>query len=200
MQRFRVKVSGIRPLIMNRFHEEAQQSATNGTRSTAIGDKGTPKEQAEKKLYLDGDGNPMIPVPNLFRAIIDAGKFHKAGRSKVTTQKSSIIPACVEVDSEDGVTIRLHHDEPWEVDTRPVRIPSTGGRILTHRPIFNDWSLEFELELDQSMMSAKTLRDIVDDAGKKIGLGDFRPDCKGPYGKFVVTSWEEVPAESLVAA
>lgn len=200
MQRFKVRIEGVRPLIMNRFHEAAQQSATSGTRATAIGDKGTPREQAELKLYTDGDGNPMIPVPNLFRAIIDAGKFHKAGKSKVTTQKSSIIPACVEVNSDDGVTIRLLHKEAWAVDTRPVRIPSTGGRILTHRPMFDDWALEFELELDQTMMSAKTLRDIVDDAGKKIGLGDFRPDCKGPYGKFVVTKWEEVPVEKLAAA
>jgi hypothetical protein len=29
----------------------------------------------------------------LFRALIDAGKFFKNGKSKVTTQKSSLIPA-----------------------------------------------------------------------------------------------------------
>jgi hypothetical protein len=23
------------------------------------------------------------------------------------------------------------------------------------------------------------------------GEGDFRPQCKGPYGKFVVTEWRE---------
>ena len=39
------------------------------------------------------------------------------------------------------------------------------------------------------MITLKMLRTIVDDAGSKIGLGDFRPDCKGPFGKFKVTTW-----------
>lgn len=200
MQRFKVTITGTTPLIMNKFHDAAAQAATSGSRLSAVGDKGTPKEQAELKLYTDGNGDPMIPLPNLFRCIIDAGKFHKAGRSKVTTQKSSLIPACVEIESEDGVTVALKSDEPWQVDTRPVRIPSTGGRILAHRPMFEEWSLSFEIGVDTEMMSAKVLRAIVDDAGKRIGLGDFRPDCKGMFGKFVVTQWEEVPAEALAAA
>jgi hypothetical protein len=40
------------------------------------------------------------------------------------------------------------------------------------------------------MMDPKLFREIVDAAGKRIGLGDFRPATKGPFGKFVVTSWE----------
>lgn len=39
------------------------------------------------------------------------------------------------------------------------------------------------------MITAGLFREIVDAAGKRIGLGDFRPACKGPFGKFVVTSW-----------
>jgi hypothetical protein len=196
MKSFKVRIEGTTPLLMNNFHDEAAQSATSGTRMSSIGDKGTPKEQAEMKLYTGNDGKPMIPLPNLFRCIIDAGKFHKAGKSKVTTIKSSIIPACVEVNTDDGVTVAIESNEPWQVDTRPVRIPSTGGRILAHRPKFDDWSLEFDVSVDTEMMSAKMLRAIIDDAGKRIGLGDFRPDCKGVFGKFVVTRWEEVPAEA----
>jgi hypothetical protein len=130
----------------------------------------------------------MIPQPNLFRCIIDAGKYFKNGKSKVTTLKSSIIPACVEV---PGVEIPIKHKEPWTVDTRAVRIPSTGGRILCHRPSFNDWALSFDLVVDTDMMPIKLAREIMDAAGKRIGLGDFRPDCKGPFGKFVVTKWKE---------
>jgi hypothetical protein len=183
-----VTIKGTTPLLMNRFSDAAQQSATNGTRVAAVGDRGTPREQAETRLYTGHDGNPMIPQPNLFRCIIDAGKFFKAGKSKVTTQKSSMIPACVEI---NGIELQLTSPEPWDVDTRAVRIPSTGGRILCHRPCFNDWSLTFSVSVDTELMSAKMFRDIVDAAGKRVGLGDFRPDCKGPFGKFVVTRWEE---------
>jgi hypothetical protein len=72
-----------------------------------------------------------------------------------------------------------------------VRIPATGGRILAYRPMFEDWKLAFEVELDTSIINAKLLRQIVDDAGKRIGLGDFRPSTKGPFGRFVVTKWVE---------
>ena len=41
------------------------------------------------------------------------------------------------------------------------------------------------------MMTVKLLREILDAAGKRIGLGDFRPSCKGPFGKFVITNWKE---------
>lgn len=183
-----VRIEGTTPLLCNRFTDAAQQKATSGNSGSLTGDKGTPLEQATAKLYLGSDGKPMIPQPNLFRCLIDAGKYFKAGRGKVTTQKSSLIPACVEV---IGIELQIRHKEPWTVDTRAVRIPATGGRILCHRPCFHDWALEFQINLDTDMIGAKLLREIIDAAGKRIGLGDFRPDCKGPFGKFVVTKWKE---------
>jgi hypothetical protein len=181
-----VSIEGSTPLLCNRFGDAAAMDASSGTRPSGLRDKGTPLEQAEAKLYLGHDGQPMIPVPNLFRCLIDAGTYFKAGKSKITTQKSSLIPACVEV---LGVAIPIVHREPWTVDTRPVRIPSTGGRILCHRPCFHDWKLAFEVSLDTDMISLKLFREIVDAAGKRIGLGDFRPSCKGPFGRFYVTLW-----------
>lgn len=192
-----IEITGTTPLICNRFTDEAAMSASSGTRIAAVGDRGSPQEQAEKKLYIGTDDKPMIPQPNLFRCIMDGGLFFKAGKSKVTTQKSSLIPACLEIDL---IEIPLTHKEPWNVDTRPVRIPSTGGRILCHRPMFNDWSLEFEAELDTTMVSPKLFREIVDAAGKRIGLGDFRPACKGPFGKFVVTKWDVLKSAVEAAA
>jgi hypothetical protein len=155
-----------------------------------VGDsKGTPKEQAESKLYISHDGTTLIiPSPNLFSCIVAAGTFHKAGKSKITTQKSSLLPACMAISE---VELPIISKEGWCVDTRAVRIPSTGGRILAYRPIFNDWQLSCTIELDTEFLGEKLFRQIVDDAGKRIGLGDFRPSCKGPFGRFVVTNWSE---------
>lgn len=183
-----VTIEGRTPLLMHKFTDEAQQDATAGTRSNNKGgDPGTAAEQAQAVMYTDETGTISIPQPNLFRCIIDAGKYHKVGRSKVTTQKSSLVPAAVEL---EGVMLPLDY-ERWDVDTRPIRIPATGGRVLRHRPSFEKWSLSFTVNLDTSMIAAQLLRDIVDSAGSNIGLGDFRPDTKGPFGKFVVTKWDE---------
>ncbi len=188
LKTIRVTIEGVTPLLMHRFSDAAQMDATSGNRSSTQGDRGTPREQAEQCLYLH-DGKIIMPQPNLFRSIIDAGKFFKSGKTKVTTQKSSLIAAAV---SMNEAYYPLEYKEDWTVDTRPVRIPATGGRILRHRPCFNDWKITFELELDDSIISEKLLRDIIDQAGRTIGLCDFRPDCKGPFGKFKITLWKVI--------
>lgn len=184
-----IEIQGVTPLICNRFTDEAAQASTNGDRgSSAAADRGTPQEIAMAKLYFGSDGKPMIPSPNLLRSVVDGGAYTKIGKKQVTTARSSLLYACVAVDAAE---IEIIHQQDWKVDTRPVRIPSTGGRILTHRPMFDDWKLDFEVDLDTSIMNAKLFRQIVDDAGKRIGLGDFRPATKGPFGRYVVTRWVE---------
>jgi hypothetical protein len=79
----------------------------------------------------------------------------------------------------------------FEVDSRSVVIPATGGRIMAHRPRLDKWSLTFRLMIDTTMFTEAFTRKLVDDAGKRIGLGDFRPDRKGIFGKFVVSNWEK---------
>ena len=182
-----IEVEGIVPLITNRFTDEAAKSATDGDRgSSAAADRGTPLEIAESKLYIGLDGKPMIPSPNLLRSIVDGGYFNKVGKKQLTTARSSLLYSCVGI---NAVEIPIIHKQPWKVDTRPVRIPSTGGRILTHRPMFDDWRLRFEIELDTSVINVKLFRQVVDDAGSRIGLGDFRPSTKGPFGRYKVALW-----------
>ena len=188
MKLIEITIEGVTPLLCNRFTDAVQLKATDGTSVILRGEKTSPREQSESKLYLGRNEKPMIPQPNLFRCLIDAGKYFKAGRSKVTTQKSSLLPACLSIEE---LEIPIQHQEPWTVDTRAVRIPSTGGRILCHRPCFHDWKLTFSLRIDTEIISLKLVREIVDAAGKRIGLGDFRPDCKGPFGRFVVINWND---------
>lgn len=189
MTKLNVEIFGTTPLICNRFSEEAAMSATKGSRSSlAVSDKGSPVEICEKKLYLDEDGAYIIPQPNLMACIVNGGIFFKSGKRQITTQKTSLLYGLMVI---EGSQIPIESDSGWKVDTRPVRIPSTGGRILAHRPCFDDWKLRFVIEVDDEM-PLDLLRDIVDAAGKKIGLGDFRPQTKGPYGRFVVTEWKQV--------
>jgi hypothetical protein len=196
--RIAIRIQGKTPLLLNRFTDAAAIAATSGTRgSSAGGDRGTPREIAESKLYKDEDGKLCIPQPNLLRCIVDGGSFHKIGKKQVTTAKSSLVYASADV---DGTMIAIKHKQPWVVDTRPIVIPSTGGRILAYRPRFDDWELDFQIELETDIIGVKLFRSIVDDAGQKIGLGDFRPSKKGPYGRFVVVHWSEKAVQLRDAA
>lgn len=183
-----VTIEGVTPLLMNRFTEEAEVKVSSGVSKVAIGKKGTPREQAEKKAYADTKtGELYIPGPNIFACLIQAGTFHKVGKSKITTTKSSLIPAGMAI-SEVICPLGTSH---FEVDSRSVVIPATGGRIMAHRPRLDEWKLSFTLEVDESMFDEATARLLIDDAGSKVGLGDFRPARKGPFGRFKVTSWKK---------
>jgi hypothetical protein len=174
-------------LICNKFGDAAAMKASSGRSSSMTGERNTPLEIAEQKLYIGTNGAEIIPGMNVFRCIVEGGRFHKVGKKQVTTLKNSVLYACASINE---IEVPLKHRQPWKVDTRAVRIPATGGRILAHRPMFDDWELTLSIEFDEEMIGEKFMRDIVDDAGKRVGLGDFRPDCKGPYGKFVVTNWK----------
>lgn len=182
-----IRLEGTTPLICNRFTDAAAMASSGGSRgSSAATERGSSQEVAESKLYRGLQGRPMIPQPNLLRCLVDGGRFHKIGKSQVTTNTSSMLYACLDIEAAE---IEIEHTQPWRVDTRAVVIPSTKGRILAHRPIFDDWALAFTLSLDTAILGPKLLRQIIDDAGKRVGLGDFRPARKGPYGRFVVKSW-----------
>lgn len=179
MKQIRVRIEGTAPLLMNQFIEVPDGPKPNNPQ------KGTPYKQAEVKVYKDSEGKPMIPGANIYSGLIHAGHFQKLGKSKLTTQKSSLIPAGIFLTDIECLVTPTN----WCVDTRPVVIPATGGRVICHRPRFDEWGLRFNLEYDETMFSEVMVRQLVEDMGSKIGLGDFRPQRKGPFGRFKVTEW-----------
>jgi hypothetical protein len=193
-----IHIVGITPLICNKFTDAAALEASGGVRgSSAVAERKTPLDIAESKLYVGLDGTLMIPQPNLLRSLVDGGKFHKAGKKQITTKEESMLFACLDIEAAE---IPIIHKQRWRVDTRAVVIPSTKGRILAHRPMFDDWRLEFRVNLDTTIVGPGVFRAIVDDAGKRIGLGDFRPARKGPYGRYRVDHWAVVEQAIDVAA
>lgn len=186
--RVKATIKGLSPILMHRFGEDAEVSVGSGTRVALRANGSSPREVAEKKCYKDEKGNLYLPGSNILACIVGVGIYHKSGRVKLTTQKSSLIPAGIAVEE---LAVPFGTKE-FEVDSRSVVIPSTGGRIMEHRPRLDDWQLSFTLEIDEEMFSEKTVRVLVGDAGKKVGLGDFRPQRRGPFGRFSVTGWEVV--------
>jgi hypothetical protein len=177
----RVKIKGETPLLMCAFKEEM----LNGNASK---DKNaTPREQAEIFSYRTKNDELMIPGINIFAAIIEAGKHgFKKGKKSVTTLKSSLIPCGVALMEEEC----LLGTKKYEVDSRSVVIPATGGRVMRHRPRLDVWETVFTLEIDESEFSEKEVRSYVDTAGTKCGLLSYRPSCKGWFGKFKVVEWK----------
>lgn len=170
----KVKISGVQPLLMHSFPMVPIEAL----------EKQTPAQQAEHAAYRTPDGKLYVPGINLQRAFI-AGATYSKGKGRGTLQRSAA--ACLAITPEHLILDR----QEYTVDSRPVVVPATKGRVMRHRPFFAQWALEFELEFDPTLITPAQVRRIVDDTGTRVGILDFRPEKKGPYGRFVVTSWEE---------
>ena len=58
--------------------------------------------------------------------------------------------------------------------------------ILRTRPIFTDWSLECAVLYDEALVDLRTLLQMCEDAGYRVGLCERRPEKGGSFGRFTV--------------
>jgi hypothetical protein len=61
---------------------------------------------------------------------------------------------------------------------------------MRSRPCFKDWALEFQLDIEEEEIDPSVIKEVLDYAGKRVGIGDFRPEKGGSFGRFHVTKWE----------
>jgi hypothetical protein len=188
-----VTVEGITPMQMDRLTEAEIKQALDGSSRVMRGEKKLPRQQAEERAYLDGNGNPYIPDDNLFRCLVQAGRHIKYGKSKLTTQNESKIPGFLDLLSDGMIPVLTGTNggapAPWTEAVFTPR-PADGGIRPSWRPVFYDWSLTFTLRVDTDFCPVSIVRQLVDFAGRWEGLGPQRPSRKGRYGKFQVVKWE----------
>jgi hypothetical protein len=168
-----VTITGQSPLLMHAFPMTPIEAL----------EKKPIAEQAELAAYRDPDtGELYVPGLAIQRALVGAAVYSK-GKGRGSLQK--IVAACVLV-SPERVSLGT---TTFTVDSRPVVVPATKGRVMRHRPRIDQWALTFTVEWDETLLTPAQMRRVVDDMGARVGLLDFRPEKKGPFGRSVVTHW-----------
>jgi len=128
----------------------------------------------------DGPGSdpsvPIIPTANIRRCLIEAARKYKLG--KTLEQEVYPLSSYSEV-KYDGPT---KCSELWETRAFHLRkgVAVGGRRVMRTRPLFTDWTIETEFE---SNMPIEQMRVVAFEAGKNIGMGDYRPW----FGRFLGT-------------
>lgn len=180
MKNISVTVEGITPLLMNRFRDKTID--TKGKKRTgAIADP-----DITDKLYLDADGKPQLPGIYFRNSIVEASKqFKITGKGKSTYSK--LAGSTIQV-KEEYVPISPGDYEEYRI---AAVNPMTRGRMMVSRPRFNKWEASFHVELLDDALPPQILNDLIIHAGQYVGVGDWRPDKKGMFGKFMLTSFKE---------
>ena len=169
----RVKIRGTTALLMHAYPMIPLEAA----------EKKSPEERAEYACYREPGGSLYIPGINIQRCLVAAAAYSK-GKGRASLQKP--VAACVMIAPERCIL----DEQTYQIDIRPVVIPATKGRVLRHRPRFDRWGVEFEIEYDDNLLKESELRQVVDDAGVRVGLLDFRPERKGSFGRIMVVEWK----------
>jgi hypothetical protein len=143
-------------------------------------------------LYLADLGQGLqivIPGANIEAMIVESAKRHRQGKL-AKAGAISIGPFALEYDGpQEPVQLwKEDNDEPNQnqhkyrlTATPPVR----GNRVVRTRPRFYPWALHPTFYYEPSILSEEQVKDLVENAGKFVGLGDWRPR----YGGFRVEDW-----------
>jgi len=175
----KVIIEGTTPILFNRFRDTAIEGKSK-RRTGALSES-----DIEDKLYKEGK-KVYLPSVYIKNSLVEAGKqFKIIGKGKSTYSK--IVASTVDV---SPFMIEMNNSE-MEVFRISAVNPMTKGRMMTERPKFSKWKASFELILNDPAVPISVINEILEQAGKYVGIGDWRPEKKGMFGKFMITSFKK---------
>jgi hypothetical protein len=173
-----VRIVGVADMLFHRWNVEGVESKARA----AKGSKAKKSDDLESYVYRDEPGDLALPGEYLRQAVIHAAKFRQDPRSPrksaMDLYKAGVV--CLTPLASLGV-------RAWDYeDKRRVMIQRNG--ITRVRPALKaGWSAEVQLMINlPEYIPPDALQDVITNAGRLIGLADFRPT----YGRFAVQRFE----------
>lgn len=173
--------------------EIAAIAAKRGSNRTAADDARLKELETARSLWLDHNGEPTIPA-SAIRAVLEAG-------AKKTKQgglvREGLIVLRVEFDFD-----RERYGETmldWQKTAQySVPVVVQRNRIIRTRAKFDEWGADVIVEVDPEQVDSDQLARWLDTAGRRVGLGDWRPAKSGTFGRFALDGEiEEVGEDAL---
>jgi len=183
---YRLRMEGSRPLMLHNV-QAASEFNVWAQRMRPLRAKRTKTTEDKIELlhlewqsawYWDEAFGPVLPSANIFKCLIDSSKYERGLQQKA---KAGIIAIDGDVKLEyngprtmDGLWSAGSggFDSPY-VDLRLVA-NARGQKMDSCRPIVAGWSCESEWLLDTSLVSQTTFEEIVERAGRAVGVGAYR--------------------------
>jgi len=174
--KIRVTIEGTTPFMMH--HPRSMNRKATGKKTIP-----SPQEEAKEALYWTSDKSSlMYPAENILRGFVTASRVYKSGKRSITP----FVSGSLDVEPPEV----SFHTKKYEIDTRRAIVQRQG--ILRSRPVLFPWELSFALVVSDDFPAEATdlLKAIAEECGRRVGLGDFRPEKSGRFGKFKVVGWE----------
>ena len=181
-----VKLSSTSPYSQGKYYQP-EKSVDDKNRLT--GDE-IERRNWWRRAHIDAKGRVFIPGCSFKKALEAASKYSSLqipGQGKKTyTQKLKSAVMVLEDMTLPITTKQLQEDfGVW------VHVPSDGrqggtSRVLRCFPTYPTWKGELDFHIFDPIVSEEVLRRFLEDAGKFIGIGTWRPEHGGMNGRFAV--------------
>jgi hypothetical protein len=169
-----IEVVGTAPLICHRWSEKAKKQMLDKQTKAARAPKTAknPEQDFKDSLYAHPDGGYGFPSVAFKAAAVRAGTY--------SDMKMTFLRGAFHV---TGELVKIQGDATMREDM--VRLPSRVADIR-HRGEFKDWSATIALQVNTSSLSVEQLANLFLIAGFAVGVGEWRPERNGQYGRFEV--------------
>ena len=196
--RYQITIKGISPLIQHNGAagldtrsaaniEKAAIAKKRGSNRTEADDNRLRELECQTSFWLDGSGTPTVPEAAL-RAVIETGARKLKQGPQVREGLIVEQVTAFDYDKKLGKTV----SELGKSVQFTVGVVVQRARILRTRAKFDEWAVTFTVEVDDELVDKEQLASWLDIAGRRIGLGDWRPEKSGHYGRFETVSIEAI--------
>lgn len=172
------RITGISPLLQN----NPEQMVRGGEQT--LGKKTIPsvEVEAEKAAYRLPSGQLYIKTLAFRAALLGATTGKRLGKMSAKT----ILSGSVFVAHETAPLFHPTTEEPihdYEISVMRAVVQRNG--IMRARPKIEKWACDVTFEVDRDYIgSLDVLTQVLSDAGRLKGVGDYRPEKSGMYGRF----------------
>lgn len=179
--KFQIKIEGITPYMQHRM-DDTKLAAWEKSRGVIIERDGLndePSKIAAFHSYIAPDGSYYIPSEHFKQSFVKGGGFVKSKIGNAKRSMKNIVAAMFFITPEK-IPFRFFD----EVDTRSAVNKNNKARIIVHRPKWISWNCDFTMFVDNESITIETVKDIIEASGKYVGVGSYRPEHTGEYGRF----------------
>lgn len=190
-----LKIRNTSPLIQHAWDEKAKALMLEKMQGRKTKDRPirVPKDDMAAATYRLRDGGYCIPGMAFKAAIITAA--HKdLGVDKVLVRKALFLRCPEKVNGAPMIPIQC---DPPIMREDCVRV-GMGSTDLRYRPQFESWTAEVTLEIDAELLQISDLITLVNRAGFGVGVGEWRPEKDGEFGRFEVDTDSQIQVVDLL--
>lgn len=148
------------------------------------------KRSWDKRIHLDSQGIPFMPAMSLKKCIEGAASYSGKipGQGQATYTKPTKSGLLITDNIELRVGDRPARFEDWEGEWLFLDAQGKNGdkRVKRRMPRLSNWSAIAKIYVLNEVFSDEILEKILIDAGRFVGVGRFRPEKGGFYGRFTV--------------